>query len=154
MRTKKPTRDALQASLYLKPTPRTAGAATMRTKPRMGATETLTGRTLTPDRRARPGETMHETATSTKRLLPSERESVLDARADDGSDSASTSTSGDEKEKDATDASSFAVGDEYLAKMRSLRSSGPDGVHFVYLRRLDRDPTTLDPYALAECPYE
>jgi dynein heavy chain len=154
MRTKKPTRDALQASLYLKPTPRTAGAATMRTKPRMGATETLTGRTLTPDRRARPGETMHETATSTKRLLPSERESVLDARADDGSDSASTSTSGDEKEKDATDASSFAVGDEYLAKMRSLRSSDPDGVHFVYLRRLDRDPTTLDPYALAECPYE
>ena len=59
MRTKKPTRDALQASLYLKPTPRTAGAATMRTKPRMGATETLTGRTLTPDRRARLGETMH-----------------------------------------------------------------------------------------------
>jgi dynein heavy chain len=154
MRTKKPTRDALQASLYLKPTPRTAGAATMRTKPRMGATETLTGRTLTPDRRARPGETLRETATSTKRLLPSERESVLDARADDGSDSASTSTSGDEKEKDATDASSFAVGDEYLAKMRSLRSSDPDGVHFVYLRRLDRDPTTLDPYALAECPYE
>jgi len=46
MRTKKPTRDALQASLYLKPTPRTAGAATMRTKPRSGATETLAGRTM------------------------------------------------------------------------------------------------------------
>ena len=116
MHTKRPTRDALQAALYLKPTPGTAGAATMRTKPRSGATETLAGRTLTPDRRARPGESLHEPATSTKRLLPSERESVLDARADDGLDSASTSTSGDEKEKnDATRGGKFATdGDEYL----------------------------------------
>lgn len=116
---------------------------------------------MTPNRRARPSEILRETATSTKRFLLSRRESVLDARADDGSESASTSTSGDEKEKEATSgrkfatgASSFAVGDEYLAKMRSLRSSDPDGARFVYLRRLDRDPFTLDPYALAECPYE
>ena len=80
MHTKRPTRDALQAALYLKPTPRTAGAATMRTKPRSGATETLAGRTMTPDRRARPGETLHETATSTK-CLPAVRARVRAGRA-------------------------------------------------------------------------
>ena len=150
---KKPTRATLSSSLYLKPKPRAGGVATMVGK---------TGLILHNDRlsqtgaskHCRPGDTITSMESTTKRVRTHESGVVVDDGMNAMDLDLAPATMDSSLDLTTPMPNGTVRGDEYLATMRNLHVTGPDGTTFVYLARLDKGPSVHDPYALTEVPYE
>ena len=142
---KKPTRDTLQSSLYLKPKPRSVGATTggMQTRRILTNPPLARGPQSNEDSTTRRDAVTHGRGTITTKRHESTAKRVFQGAsvfdAVDVDSNASDTGSDDPK---------LPTGDEYLEALKHLRLDDPSGSRFVYLKRLVLSQTHHDPYAL------